>query len=94
MDLPPKDCLILPPEKLIENLLNTEAFYDTVSTIVFSWLGPRSSWASSWSEPQKRDRSVDDFVAAKASDFNKSQQLSISGSQQIQYQSVASNKIQ
>jgi hypothetical protein len=40
MDLPPKDCLILPPEKLIENLLNTEAFYDTVSTIVFSWLGP------------------------------------------------------
>jgi hypothetical protein len=30
----------------------------------------------------------DDFVAVKASDFNKSQQLSTSGLQQVQYQAV------
>jgi hypothetical protein len=37
---------------------------------------------------------VDDFVAAKASDFNKSQQLSIIGAQQVQYQSLKNNKVQ
>jgi hypothetical protein len=39
-------------------------------------------------------KTVDDFVAAKASDFNKSQQLSTSGLQQVQYQSVRNNKFQ
>jgi hypothetical protein len=37
---------------------------------------------------------VDDFVSVKASDFNKTQQLSTSGSQQVQYQSVINNKFQ
>ena len=37
---------------------------------------------------------VDDFVAAKASDFNKSQQRSTSGMQQVQYQLVRNNKFQ
>jgi hypothetical protein len=40
-----------------------------------------------------RERDVDDFVAAKASGFNKSQQLSMSGLQQIQYQSVKNSRI-
>jgi hypothetical protein len=35
---------------------------------------------------------VDDFVLRKASDFNKSQQLSTSGLQQIQYQSLKNLK--
>ncbi|HEV2964014.1 MAG TPA: hypothetical protein VG649_19460 [Candidatus Angelobacter sp.] len=39
-----------------------------------------------------REQDVDDFVAAKASDFNKSQQLSMSGVQQIQYQSVKNRR--
>jgi len=34
------------------------------------------------------------FCAEKASDFNKSQQLSTSGPQQVQYQSVGNNKFQ
>jgi hypothetical protein len=34
------------------------------------------------------------FCAEKASDFNKSQQLSTSGVQQVQYQSVKNNKLQ
>jgi len=37
---------------------------------------------------------VDDFVLLKASRFNKSQQLSMSGSQQIQYQSLKNLKFQ
>jgi hypothetical protein len=40
-----------------------------------------------------RERDVDDFVAAKASDFNKSQQLSMSGVQQIQYELVKKSRI-
>jgi hypothetical protein len=39
-------------------------------------------------------RAVDDFVAAKASDFNESQQLSTSGMQQVQYQSLKNNSFQ
>jgi hypothetical protein len=35
---------------------------------------------------------VDDFVAVKAFDLNKSQQLSTSGLQEVQYQSVRNNK--
>jgi len=37
---------------------------------------------------------VDDFVAVKASDFNKSQQQSTSGLQRIQYQLVGNSKFQ
>ena len=37
---------------------------------------------------------VDDFVAVKAHDFNKGQQTSISGLQQVQQQSLGINKIQ
>ena len=37
---------------------------------------------------------VDDFVAVKAFDLNKSQQLSTSGLQEVQYQSVRNNKFQ
>jgi hypothetical protein len=36
--------------------------------------------------------SVGNFVTAKASDFNKEQQLSTNGLQQVQYQSVRNNK--
>jgi hypothetical protein len=39
-------------------------------------------------------KNVDDFVAAKASDFNKDQQSSMSGLQQVQYQSVKNLKFQ
>src|SRR6266404_2141747 len=39
-------------------------------------------------------KTVDDFVSVKASEFNKSQQRSRSGSQQVQYQSVTNHKIQ
>jgi hypothetical protein len=35
---------------------------------------------------------VDDFVAVKAFSFNKSQQLSTNGSQQVQYQSLRTTK--
>jgi hypothetical protein len=42
----------------------------------------------------KARRSVDEFEVAKASNFNKSQQLSTSGVQQVQYQSVKNNKFQ
>lgn len=41
-----------------------------------------------------RFATVDDFVAAKASDINKSQQLATSGLQQVQRQSFVSNKFQ
>lgn len=37
---------------------------------------------------------VDDFVAAKASDFNKSLRLSTSSPQQVQYQSLKNLKFQ
>jgi hypothetical protein len=37
---------------------------------------------------------VDDFVVVKASAFNKPQQFSTSGSQQVQYQSVTNRKFQ
>jgi hypothetical protein len=37
---------------------------------------------------------VDDFVAAKASNFNKSQMPSTNGPQQVQHQSLKSNKFQ
>jgi hypothetical protein len=42
----------------------------------------------------KSCNSVDDFVAAKASYFNKPQQLSTNGPQQVQYQSLENNKFQ
>jgi len=37
---------------------------------------------------------VGKIVAAKASDFNKEQQTSTSGKQQVQYQSLRNNKFQ
>ena len=39
------------------------------------------------------DLAVDDFVAAKASDFNKEQLLSTNGVQEVQYQSIGNNRI-
>src|SRR5205823_11600279 len=39
-------------------------------------------------------RSVDDFVAAKAPDFHRIQQLSTSGAETVQHESVTNNKFQ
>jgi hypothetical protein len=42
----------------------------------------------------ERYRTVDDFVTVRASTFNTNQQLSTSGVQQVQYQSVTNYEFQ
>jgi hypothetical protein len=71
--------------------LNSEKNRETVHDPILSRRNPLLE--ALWFAILARD-AVDDFVAAKASDFNKSHQLSTSQPQQIQYQSVKNRKYQ